>query len=122
VAPDEQLRLDRLIHEPARLAILTVLTSVMDADFMFLQRTTGLTKGNLSSHLGKLEAGGLVEITKTFVRKKPNTSVALTPLGRERVARHWEQLERLRELPDAPGAAPQTGVDQPLIRRGKVAP
>ena len=107
MAPDEQLQLDRLIHEPARLAILTVLSSVKDADFTFLQRTTGLTKGNLSSHLGKLEAGGLVEITKTFIRKKPNTSVALTPVGRERVARHWEQLERLRELSDAPrrGAA-----------------
>ncbi len=98
MAPDEQLRLDRLIHEPARLAILTVLSSVKDADFTFLQRTTGLTKGNLSSHLAKLETGGLVEITKTFIRKKPNTSVALTPVGRERVARHWEQLERLRAL------------------------
>ena len=99
MAPDDQLQLDRLIHEPARLAILTVLSSVQDADFTFLQRTTGLTKGNLSSHLGKLEAGGLVEITKTFIRKKPNTSVALTPVGRERVARHWEQLEQLRRFP-----------------------
>ena len=95
---EEDLQLDRLIHEPARLAILTVLTSVKDADFTFLQRTTGLTKGNLSSHLSKLEAGDLVTITKTFIRKKPNTSVALTPAGRQRVARHWEQLERLRGL------------------------
>ena len=98
MAPDDELQLDRLIHEPARLAILTVLSSVKDADFTFLQRTTGLTKGNLSSHLSKLEAAGLVGITKTFIRKKPNTSVALTPAGRERVARHWQQLERLRHL------------------------
>ena len=87
------LDLDRLIHEPGRLAILTVLSSVADADFLFLQRATGLTKGNLSSHLSKLEEAGLVAISKRFVRKKPNTSVAITELGRER---HWEQLEELR--------------------------
>jgi DNA-binding MarR family transcriptional regulator len=96
--PDGDLILDRLIHEPGRLAILTVLSSVSDADFVFLQRTTGLTKGNLSSHLTKLEDGGLVEIVKSFVRKKPNTNVALTSVGRERIARHWDQLERLRSL------------------------
>lgn len=97
-APDEDLVLDRLIHEPGRLAILTVLSSVSDADFVFLQRTTGLTKGNLSSHLTKLEDAGLVAIEKRFVRRKPNTNVALTASGRQRIARHWEQLERLRRL------------------------
>ena len=107
MAPDDELQLDRLIHEPARLAILTVLSSVRAADFTFLQRTTGLTKGNLSSHLGKLETGGLVDITKTFIRKKPNTSVALTAVGRERVARHWEQLERLRALSGTPAPPPR---------------
>jgi DNA-binding transcriptional ArsR family regulator len=95
---NDELILDRLIHEPGRLAILTVLSSVRDADFVFLQRTTGLTKGNLSSHLTKLEDAGLVEIVKRFVRKKPNTNVALTALGKERVARHWDQLDRLRKL------------------------
>jgi DNA-binding MarR family transcriptional regulator len=89
--------LDRLVHEPGRLAILTVLSSVLDADFLFIQRATGLTKGNLSSHLTKLEDAGLVEIEKRFVRKKPNTSVAITALGRERTARHWEQLEALKQ-------------------------
>lgn len=96
--PDEELVLDKLIHEPGRLAILTVLSSVSDADFVFLQRTTRLTKGNLSSHLTKLEDGGLVEIVKSFVHRKPNTNVALTSVGRERIAHHWEQLERLRQL------------------------
>ena len=96
--PKEAPALDRLIHEPGRLAILTVLSSVRDADFLFLQRATGLTKGNLSSHLAKLEDAGLVAIEKRFIRKKPNTSVALTPLGRERIARHWEQLDRLKGL------------------------
>ncbi len=92
----DEVTLDRLVHEPGRLAILTVLTSAQTANFVFLQRATGLTKGNLSSHLTKLEEAGLVEIEKTFVHKKPNTDVALTPLGRRRIARHWEQLERLR--------------------------
>ncbi|MEO8688524.1 MAG: transcriptional regulator [Solirubrobacteraceae bacterium] len=96
--PDGELVLDRLIHEPGRLAILTVLSSVKDADFVFLQRTTGLTKGNLSSHLTKLEEAGLIAIEKRFIRKKPNTNVALTPLGRRRIARHWDQLERLKRL------------------------
>ena len=54
LVPEEAPVLDRLIHEPGRLAILTVLSSVTDADFVFLQRATGLTKGNLSSHLTKL--------------------------------------------------------------------
>jgi DNA-binding MarR family transcriptional regulator len=90
--------LDRLIHEPGRLAIMTVLSSVKDADFVFLQRATGLTKGNLSSHLTKLEDAGLVRIEKRFIRKKPNTNVALTPLGRQRIADHWAQLERLKQL------------------------
>jgi DNA-binding transcriptional ArsR family regulator len=104
----DEVVLDRLIHEPSRLAILTVLSSVKTANFVFLQRATGLTKGNLSSHLSKLEEAGLIEIEKTFVRKKPNTDVALTPVGAERIARHWEQLERLKRRsegsPDSDGS------------------
>lgn len=95
---NDDLVLDRLIHEPGRLAIMTVLTSVRSADFVFLQRTTGLTKGNLSSHLTKLEEAGLVEIVKKFVLKKPNTNVSLTAKGRDRIAMHWEQLDRLKSL------------------------
>ncbi|MEA2900924.1 MAG: hypothetical protein QOH36_811 [Actinomycetota bacterium] len=96
--PKDDLILDRLIHEPGRLAIMTVLSSVQAADFVFLQRTTGLTKGNLSSHLTKLEEAGLVTIEKRFVLKKPNTNVALTPEGMRRVTDHWHQLERLKTL------------------------
>src|SRR3954469_2629968 len=95
--PFEQLAsLDRRIHDPPRLAILTALSACERADFLFLLRATGLTKGNLSSHLSKLEEAGLVEIEKRFVRKKPNTTVELTSLGRERIAEHWQQLERLK--------------------------
>lgn len=96
--PNEELVLDRLIHEPGRLAILAVLSSVKSADFIFLQRATGLTRGNLSSHLTKLEDAGLVQITKRFVLKKPNTNVELTKVGRERIAQHWNQLDRLKNL------------------------
>lgn len=104
---DQELVLDRLIHEPGRLAILTVLSSVKSADFVFLLRTTRLTKGNLSSHLAKLEEAGLVRIEKRFVRKKPNTTVELIEEGRARVAHHWDQLDRLRRLAE-PGHAPPT--------------
>jgi len=100
--PFEELAgLDRLVHEPARLAILTVLSACRSADFLFLQRLTGLTKGNLSSHLAKLEGAGLVRIDKQFVGKLPRTEVSLTDAGREAVGRHWAQLEKLRR--DAQG-------------------
>lgn len=94
---EEIAGLDRLIHEPARLAILTALEACQSADFLFLERLTGLTKGNLSAHLSKLEAAGLVEIHKQFLGKTPNTSVRLTPSGRESVERHWRRLEMLRQ-------------------------
>jgi DNA-binding transcriptional ArsR family regulator len=87
--------LDRLVHEPARLAILSALSACESADFLFLQRITGLSKGNLSSHLVRLEDAGLVMVTKEFVGRMPRTEVALTPQGRERLAAHWHDLERL---------------------------
>lgn len=89
--------LDRLVHEPARLAILTVLQSVQDADFLFLQRMTGLSKGNLSSHLAKLGDAGLVLIIKSFVGKIPHTRVALTSEGRTQIANYWKTIDRLRK-------------------------
>jgi len=89
---------DRLVHEPARLAIMTVLSYVGDADFVFLQKAIELTKGNLSSHLAKLEHAGLLSIERRFVDKRPRTSVALTARGRDRIEQHWEQLERLKRL------------------------
>lgn len=95
--PFEELAgLDRLVHEPARLAILTALAAGQGADFLFLLRITGLSKGNLSSHLLKLEDAGLVQIDKGFIGKKPCTFVRITETGRAAVERHWRQLERLR--------------------------
>ena len=73
--------LDRLIHEPARLLIVTILSTVESADFLFLQRETNLTKGNLSGHLSKLEEAGYVNIEKTFKGKLPLTVCKLTAAG-----------------------------------------
>jgi DNA-binding MarR family transcriptional regulator len=73
---------DRLIHEPARLTIVTILYVVESADFLYLRRETGLTKGNLSSHLYKLEDAGYVQIEKTYKGKIPLTVCSLTAKGR----------------------------------------
>ncbi len=95
--PFEELAgLDRLIHEPARLAIMTALSASGGANFLFLQRLTGLTKGNLSSHLAKLEQADLVGIKKQFVGKTPNTFVTATKKGRAAIEEHWGRLEKLR--------------------------
>lgn len=75
--------LDRLIHEPARLMIMTVLFAVDEADFVYLQRECGLTQGNLSSHLSKLEEVGYLTISKTFKGKYPLTLCKLTRKGRQ---------------------------------------
>jgi DNA-binding MarR family transcriptional regulator len=96
--PFEQLaNLDRRVHDPARLAILTALSACERADFLFLQRITGLTKGNLSSHLSKLEEAGLIEIEKRFVEKKTQTLVRLTGSGRQAIESYWKEMEDLRE-------------------------
>ena len=74
--------INRVIHEPARLTILAVLQVVENADFLFLLKQTGLTRGNLSSHLSKLEAAGYVNIEKMFVDKIPRTLMHLTDEGK----------------------------------------
>ena len=74
--------LDRIIHEPARLLIVALLAGVKEADFLWIQRESGLTKGNLSSHLAKLEDAGYVEIEKTYKGKVPLTLLRLTKQGK----------------------------------------
>jgi len=74
--------IDRIIHEPSRLVIMAQLYVVQSADFLFLQNQTGMTPGNLSSHLSKLEDAGYVEVTKEFIDRKPHTALALTKRGR----------------------------------------
>lgn len=85
---------DRLVHEPARLLILSQLSLVEACDFLFMQKQTGLTKGNLSSHLAKLEDAGYVEIIKEFQGKRPRTLLRLTPPGREAFSKHIASLRQ----------------------------
>jgi DNA-binding MarR family transcriptional regulator len=86
---------DRLIHEPARRQIMTVLYAMDSADFLYLLGETGLTKGNLSSHLSKLEAAGYVRIDKTFRGKVPLTVCSLTREGRLAFRAYREYLKRV---------------------------
>jgi len=83
---NDQLRaiadLDRVIHEPGRLMIIALLAVVKECDFLYLLHETELNKGNLSSHLARLEEAGYVEIEKTYRGKVPLTLLRLTRSGR----------------------------------------
>jgi DNA-binding transcriptional ArsR family regulator len=88
--------LNRVIHEPARLAILTVLSACAMADFKYLQTATGLSKGNLSVQLSRLEEAGLTASQRVIERKHTLTTVVLTDIGLGELARYWRQIERIR--------------------------
>jgi DNA-binding transcriptional ArsR family regulator len=88
---------DRLLHEPSRAVIVAILAAVESADFVFLQRETGLTKGNLSTHLTKLEEAGYIKIEKTFRGKYPLTLCKLTETGREAFAAYRKKLSQFVE-------------------------
>jgi DNA-binding transcriptional ArsR family regulator len=88
--------LDRTVHEPGRLAILTVLDACRDADFRLLVSATGLPPGNLSSHLTKLEAAGLIEIRKSFRGKRPHTEVRVLAAGRVALTHYWQCVDEAR--------------------------
>jgi DNA-binding MarR family transcriptional regulator len=74
--------IDRLVHEPARLMLMAVLYVIDSADFTFLMNQTGMTWGNLSAHMSKLEEAGYLEVEKSFKGKRPNTMLRLTDQGR----------------------------------------
>jgi|ERR1019366_3042322 DNA-binding MarR family transcriptional regulator len=93
---EEITALNRLIHEPARLAIMTALSVCESADFLYLQHLTGLTKGNLSGHLTKLEEAGFLSSEKDFIGKTPRTRVRISKTGRRAIEQHWQKLEELR--------------------------
>jgi len=93
--------IDKIIHEPARLLILAYLYVVESADFLFLMRQTGLTKGNLSSHMSKLENAGYVEVLKEFIDKIPRTMLRLTKQGRQAFKDYRQSIKQvLDDLPE----------------------
>lgn len=89
--------IDRLVHEPARLMIMAHLYVVDSADYVFLMKSTGLTWGNLSSHLSRLEEAAYVEVTKEFVARKPHTMARLTHEGREAFDAYRRTMRQLFE-------------------------
>ena len=85
--------LDRVIHEPGRLMIFALLSAVEECDFLYLLHETELNKGNLSSHLARLEEAGYVEIKKTFRGKVPRTLLRLTRAGRSAFEQYRKKLK-----------------------------
>ena len=74
--------MDKIIHEPARIVLLAILTAADQVDFTFLLNETGLSQGNLSRHLTKLQTAGYVSIEKTFFRKRPRTLISMNEKGK----------------------------------------
>lgn len=109
--------IDRVIHEPARLAILTVLAACERADFLFLERATGLTRGNLSVQLTRLEEVGLIEIEKTIERKRTLTTAALVRRGRQALDLYWQNMDEMRAA-----ARPQGNAKPARGFPGKLSP
>ena len=93
--PPLMRKIDRLIHEPGRLMIMAHLFVVENADFLFLKRQTGLTWGNLSAHISKLEAVGYIDVEKEFVDKKPHTTLHLTEKGRTAFQTYRQSMKQV---------------------------
>lgn len=89
--------INKIIHEPARLLLMAHLFVVESADFLFLQRQTGLTWGNISSHLRKLENAGYVAVEKEFIDKKPHTTLKLTDKGRKAFQEYRKNMKQVFE-------------------------
>jgi DNA-binding HxlR family transcriptional regulator len=87
--------LDRVIHEPARLLLIALLSSVESADFLFLSKESRLTKGNLSVHLSRLEEAGYLRADKTFRGKIPHTEYRLTPKGKSAFDQYRKSLGQI---------------------------
>lgn len=99
--PQDFVDIDRIIHEPARLVIMANLSIVESADFVYLLRQTGMTWGNLSSHIRKLEEVGYVAIIKEFVDQKPHTMARLTEKGSAALEKYRQTIEGIiADLPE----------------------
>jgi len=89
------MNLDKVVNEPSRLALLTILSGVEKVEWRFLEALTKLTRGNLSTHLMRLEEAGLIGQEKGYRGKVPQTLVFITPEGREALKRHWEAIRKV---------------------------
>jgi DNA-binding MarR family transcriptional regulator len=89
---------NRILHSPARLTIVAILSTVEEADFTYLLNESGLTKGNLSTHLTKLEQSGYIEIEKTYRGKIPLTLCRLTQAGQTAFKKYRKQLKRFVDI------------------------
>ena len=99
--PNAIQNINKIIHEPARLLLMAHLFVVESADFLFLQRQTGLTWGNISSHLRKLENAGYVSVQKEFIDKKPHTTLKLTEEGRAAFKEYRKNMKQVfDDLPE----------------------
>ncbi len=93
VTPFEKL--DKVIHERGRLAIMSLLAATDSLTFKELKEHLGMTDGNLSVHMRTLEEGGYVLVTKSFVNRKPRTEYSLTPDGRQAFQEYIQTLEEI---------------------------
>jgi DNA-binding MarR family transcriptional regulator len=99
--PSPLVDLDQVVHAPARLNIVTLLYVVESLDYVFLKNQTGLSWGNLATHLGKLEEAGYIEIDKGYQGKKPHSKVKLTSQGRSAFKEYKATLQKfLDDLPE----------------------
>jgi DNA-binding PadR family transcriptional regulator len=90
------MEIDKIIHEPARLRIMMILSGIDQADFNFLLSILAMTNGNLSRHIEKLELAGYLKINKTFKGKIPNTSYQLTKKGSRALTEYWNEIDVIR--------------------------
>ena len=93
--------IDRLVHEPSRFLIMAHLYVIESGDYLFLIRQTGMTWGNLSTHISKLESAGYVDVRKEFLDKKPHTVLSLTDKGRKAFEEYRKNMKRV--LDNLPG-------------------
>ncbi len=100
-----QIEIDRLIHEPARLIIMANLYIVDEADFVYLAQQTGLTHGNINTHMARLQAGGYVTVEKMFVANRPRTVYRITEEGRTALRQYRQQVGNLLADIDPPAPA-----------------
>jgi DNA-binding HxlR family transcriptional regulator len=95
VNPEPFLKLDRVIHEKGRMAIMSLLAANPELSFTEMKQTMGMTDGNLSVHLRTLQEAGYIAVTKTFQNRKPLTTCALTNSGRKAFADYIDLLEQI---------------------------